>query len=294
MQTPGGPRLVAPVRWLVSPSVDLCWILGSVAVAYLMFAAWQLGWASPAVLTAVWIFGFHGPHFWGTVSRTYLDSEERRKRGRLLSGSLLWFLLGPLMVGASLLLEPATGSRGIELLFLMFAAAWAYHHVVTQHFGFMALYRAKAQELGRGEFLFHKWYLIISLWLPAIIVLANNHYWLLGIPWLHSLRAWLGDAFIIAAGANTAVGCTTGFVVLQVLFATHLVWRAARGRGVNLTETLLVLASVPLHWLVLSSLFKAAPNAPPDARQSAHRIRASFLFTQIHPVDATYTYGDLR
>jgi len=260
-QAPGRPRLIAPVHWLVSPRVDLCWILGSVAVAYLMFTAWQLGWASPAVLTAVWIFGFHGPHFWGTVSRTYLDSEERRKRGRLLSGSLLWFLLGPIMVGASLLLEPVTGSRGIEMLFLMFAAVWAYHHVVKQHFGFMALYRAKAQEFGRGEFLFHKWYLIVSLWLPAVIVLANNHHWLLGIPWLHSLRAWLGDSFIIAAGANTALVCTAGFVVLQVLFATHLIWRAARGRGVNLAETLLVLASVPLHWFVLASLFEASPNA---------------------------------
>jgi hypothetical protein len=49
-------------------------------------------------------------------------------------------------------------------------------------------------------------------------------------------------------------------VVLQVLFAVRLSWRAITGRGINLPETLLVLASVPLHWVVLSSLFAASSD----------------------------------
>ena len=129
-----------PVRWLISPSSDIMWLLGSVLVAYAMFFAFMSGWLSFVQIGLIWVFLFHGPHFWGTLSRTYVDREQFRKRRKLFLTALWWFAVGPVIVGLGLLIEYATpaesvnpgGRNDLIRLFFFLAAVWAFHHVVKQ------------------------------------------------------------------------------------------------------------------------------------------------------------------
>ena len=68
--------LLLPATWLLSPAADLAWLIGSVGVSYVLLFLWATGRLSLTHLVLVWIFAFHGPHFYGTMSRTYLDPTE--------------------------------------------------------------------------------------------------------------------------------------------------------------------------------------------------------------------------
>ncbi|MEJ7712262.1 MAG: hypothetical protein WKF84_20980 [Pyrinomonadaceae bacterium] len=49
-------------------------------------------------MMAAWAILIDAPHVFATFSRTYFDREERRARKWLLLGSLVFFLIGPVMV----------------------------------------------------------------------------------------------------------------------------------------------------------------------------------------------------
>src|SRR5262247_406418 len=87
--------------WIISRKDELVWFIGSVLTSYAFLAAnlalLKLG-LSVMIVTWIWALGFDGPHVFGTVSRTYADSEERHKRAKLYYGTLSLFLLGPAMV----------------------------------------------------------------------------------------------------------------------------------------------------------------------------------------------------
>src|SRR4029450_14025337 len=80
---------------------NLVWFIASVITSYAFVAVTlilvKFG-LSVMIMTWIWALGFDGPHVFGTISRTYADNEERRKRARLYYGTLLLFLVGPAMV----------------------------------------------------------------------------------------------------------------------------------------------------------------------------------------------------
>src|SRR2546422_7264175 len=124
------------LRWIISARDDLIWLIGSVASSYLLLVLYVKGTLPLVPMVALWAILIDAPHVFGTLSRTYFDRTERRNRGRLLWGSLLFFLIGPLMV-----------FFGAGLVFFFVAALWAYYHLVKQHYGFMILYKKKNSDL---------------------------------------------------------------------------------------------------------------------------------------------------
>src|SRR5580693_1757647 len=95
---PDANREIISKGWIIDQKDDLIWFIGSVIASYaLLLANLKLG-VPLMMLVWIWAIGFDGPHVFGTVSRTYADREERKKRARLLYGTLLLFLIGPLMV----------------------------------------------------------------------------------------------------------------------------------------------------------------------------------------------------
>lgn len=242
-------RVFLEPKWLISKPVDLLFLFGGVFVSLAMFAAWRLGWLSADVIVLVWIFGFHGPHFWGQISRTYLDKSELAKRGPELWRSLLLFVVGPVFVVVGLGLESLTGRQDFWQLFFFLASIWAYHHVIKQHFGFMALYRAKHREFDRAELMLHRRYLILSLWAPIVILYLTT-----ALPWM-PFAYWVSDY----TGVNGMLTFSSWvarlgpwiFVAFQVFYLIHLLRRVAAGRGINLPETLIIAASVSLHWVIV-------------------------------------------
>jgi hypothetical protein len=248
---PSGARdpLLLPRAWLLSPRADLALLFGGVLPSFALFAAWQAGWLDAGHLVLLWVFVFHGPHFWATISRTYLDKAEWQARRGLLLGSLLWFVVGPALVGLAVL----AGWTELQRAFFFAAALWAYHHVVKQHFGFMALYRARAGESDRRELGLHRRYIVLSLWMPALITLSGTPAWLDQIPFVPSISAANAETFL-AVHRSTTVACGILFWTLQAAFVLHLLHRLRRGRGINVQETGIAVCAVALHWVVVRAV----------------------------------------
>ena len=81
-----GRRDLIAFGWIINQKNDLIWFIGSVFTSYAFLAAnlilVKLG-LSVMIMTWIWALGFDGPHVFGTISRTYADNEERKKRAKL-------------------------------------------------------------------------------------------------------------------------------------------------------------------------------------------------------------------
>lgn len=138
--------------WILSRRQDLIWFQGSALagialVAIFMFLTPFKSGGFPnsrAVIFAVFLWGalFDGTHVWGTYVRTYF-APDRASRAQLPgSWSFAVFAIGPFFA----LLAEGLGSPAAFQFFLLGAYLWAYWHLVRQHYGFVMLYRKRADE----------------------------------------------------------------------------------------------------------------------------------------------------
>jgi hypothetical protein len=124
-------------RWIISRSVDLSLVIGSVVAGYIYLGLYTALHVKITLLWWFWSVGFDGTHIFATASRTYFDKDARARDPKLLYGSLaVFFSLGPLMVLA--------GQKGLLALLV---GVWAYYHVIRQHYGFLVLYKVKNRDL---------------------------------------------------------------------------------------------------------------------------------------------------
>ena len=266
--------------WLISPKVDGFGILGGVFASYALLFAWVSDWISTVNLVLLWIFVFHGPHFFGTLSRTLLDPTEYESRGKILKRSWLWFLLGPVVVGLGMWVQELTGYKDMVLLFFFFASVWAFHHVIKQHFGFVALYRARSKVFDRGDLLFTRRYLIFSLWAPVIILITNTMWGLSIIPGMGVLANYLGEdrALILQWGDHLQTTLTWLFWAAQAIYVGVQIGKVLRGKRVVLQELLLVLACVSLTWIIVMEVMaKASAGVNPGAAPSVIPLEYAVL-----------------
>ena len=78
-------KLFLPPAWLISKPVGLLLLVGGVFVSFAFFFLWRVELVETQTLMLLWIFVFHGPHFWGQISRTFLERSERALRGSVLA-----------------------------------------------------------------------------------------------------------------------------------------------------------------------------------------------------------------
>jgi hypothetical protein len=225
---PGSTAADRPAsRWIIGRGVDLTLVIGSAAAGY----AYLLLYASFHVpITWLWWFwslGFDGTHIFATASRTFFDSEARVRNRRLLLGSLaVFFSLGPLMVLA-----------GLKAWLYLLVGAWAYYHVVKQHYGFMVLYKVKSRDLAPLDNRLDRLFLSVMLLAPPFHRFFIHHPEELGAPFSFP-RA--DPALWILVGAVSAV-----YAVRQ-----WMRWRSGTPPG--LPKLLLLGAVIPLHWLTFA------------------------------------------
>jgi len=225
------------VRWIISARDDLIWFVGSVVSSYALLVLYLSGLLSLVPMAAGWAILIDAPHVFGTFSRTYFDRTERQNRPRLLWGSLLFFAIGPAMVLA-----------GAGFVFFFVAALWAYYHLVKQHYGFMVLYKKKNGDLAAIDNALDRLLLLFAFNYPFVAFIARDPAAMARVP--GPLRSGVG-------GLATLLLVAT--VVLAVIWLSRQVQRWLTGQPLNLPKYLLLLAAIPMHWIVLLT---PMPNKP--------------------------------
>lgn len=254
------PTLAPPfpitARWIISRRMDLIWFIGAALAGYGMFFLHAgLGWDMVTVWF-FWVVLIDSPHFFGTISRTFLDREEFRERRTMLLGSLLWYLAGP----AVLLLGYGMYHAGVPAydlpwkVFLALFSLWAYWHVVRQHYGFLRLYQRKNDDVAPLDFRVDGALLYGGLLLPYIafilrhpdtrVQLGLDEVWA-GWP-AAGVGAWGWDQWAVA-------GLTALLALTVATFLVRQVVRVRQGIPVNVPKMLFLLAVVPLHVYVCLS-----------------------------------------
>src|SRR6185436_11212300 len=151
------------LRWIISAREDLIWFVGSVASSYALLILYVTGILPLIPMVVGWAILIDAPHVFGTFSRTYFDRTEWAARRRLMLGSLLFFLVGPLMV-----------LLGLGFTFFFLAALWAYYHLVKQHYGFMVLYKKKNADLAPIDNALDRLLLIFAFNYPFVAFIAQD------------------------------------------------------------------------------------------------------------------------
>lgn len=230
------------LRWIADARTDLLFLIGGAAAGFALFATHAVFAWDVRTVWLVWYVTSNLPHFFGTYVRTYLDPVERARRPRLLYGSLLWALAGPLALVMALGLYAAGAGdwhrAPVQGLFV-FAALWAYWHVVRQHYGVLCLYRRKNADAGDG--LLDKAFLYVGLVAPlvAFVILLPQARDLLQLPEEPS-----GAEHALATLSAAAVA------VLALAFVARQAERWRGGEPVNGPKVLFLLAVVSLHAFV--------------------------------------------
>jgi hypothetical protein len=218
------------LRWIVNAPTDLLLFIGSALAGYL-YIFLNVGIGIPIFyLFLIWSLGFDGPHIFATVSRTYLDREERRQRSRLFISSLIFFFaFGPALV--LLKLKP---------LLLLIVATWAYYHVLRQHYGFMVLYKKKNSDLAKFDNVLDRLFMAVMLIYPPFQRFFIYKVYEMGIPArlaLSRVAPWLDPSLRIIIGA------------IAIVFLARQAQKLLNREPLNIPKYLLMLAVIPLHWL---------------------------------------------
>jgi uncharacterized membrane protein len=230
------PRAIS-LRWIISAQDDLVWFIGSVASSYALLVLYVSGIVPLVPMVIAWAILIDAPHVFGTFSRTYFDRTERHNRARLLWGSLLFFVVGPVMVLA-----------GAGFAFFFVAALWAYYHLVKQHYGFMVLYKKKNGDLAAVDNALDRLLLMFAFNYPFVAFIAQDPQAMARVP--RPLQSSVNAV---------AMTLLAGTIILGVAWLARQVQRALLGQSLNVPKYLLLAAAIPMHWIVLLT---PMPNKP--------------------------------
>src|SRR5438132_9951804 len=265
------PRAIS-LRWIINAREDLLWFIGSVASSYALLILYVTGAVPLLPMVAAWAILIDAPHVFGTFSRTYFDRSEWHSRKRLLLGSLLFFVIGPIAV-----------ISGLGLVFFFIAALWAYYHLVKQHYGFMVLYKKKNDDLASLDNALDRLLLMFAFNYPFVAFIASDPSAMARVPTI--LRSGVyGFAILLLIGT----------VVLGVAWLGRQIQRAALRQTLNGPKYLLLAAAIPMHWIALLTPMPAKPIALVAILTIYHNLQYQRLIwfhnqkyggTRVSPVD---------
>jgi len=216
-------------RWIISRSVDLSLVIGSVLAGYVYLLLYTVLHVKISYLWWFWSIGFDGTHIFATATRTFFDREARARNRGLFFGSLLFFFaLGPALVLA-----------GLKAFLYLLVGVWAYYHVIRQHYGFMVLYKVKNRDLRKLDNVLDRVFIGVMLVFPPFHRFFIHHPEELGLPF----------AFPRMEPALWALVAAT----LAVYLGRQAV-RYRAGEALDIPKQLLFAAMVPLHWLTFACM----------------------------------------
>ena len=230
------PRAIS-LRWIINAREDLIWFVGSAASSYALLILYVTGVLPLIPMVAGWAILIDAPHVFGTLSRTYFDRSEWKTRKRLMLASLLFFIVGPVLV-----------LLGFGFTFFFVAALWAYYHLVKQHYGFMVLYKKKNDDLAPLDNALDRLLLMFAFNYPFVAFIANDPNAMARVP------------SMLRSGVNTvAMLLLAGTIVIGAAWLLRQIQRAWLQQPLNLPKYLLLAAAIPMHWI---ALLTPMPNKP--------------------------------
>ena len=258
----------APKGWIVSRRDDLLWLQGSVLAGVAMLAFFALGpkldltnyaVGHPAVIAVLlWGIVFDGTHVAGTFTHSRAKQAGRWAWALVLLGPAValvdWLALPP---GPSQLGQAGWLFRG----FLLFAYVWAYFHLVRQRYGFLSLYRRKANATDWVERRLETLTLWVGCLYPYLRFSLSDAFAQSGLPVLFAgtpaLRLAVDLAFgLVGTGLLAALMVRTRFrfgprhLLLAIVIAFHFVVFALLDNLLTITATLTVFHNLQYHRIV--------------------------------------------
>jgi hypothetical protein len=274
--------------WIRSPGFDSTLVFGGALLALAISALALLRRDLMPLLFWGWILLADAPHMFATYVRTVLNPSARATMRPLLLRSLWTLALGP----ACLALDAGLG--GTPRAFLAFnalASTYGFYHVVRQHYGYLALYRARAPggEPSTREYWSDKVTLYAGALIPylyfvvshprsrAMLGLPNaarsiNLALAFGVPWLLSLLVFC----IETLRAKRNIGPKLWYGVTVILFH-GLVYGIigcaepvyASSNGPNQDFLLLVILTSVFHNLQYVAMVHAMEQRAPNKHKGA-------------------------
>lgn len=252
---------MTPSAWIRSRRQDLIWIHGSVLLGVALLVALRVlparlpdgGIAQPALLLLLaWGVLFDGTHVMGTYART------RGVARSLPRHRWLWFAVGPTVA----VIARALGEPRLFATFLLAAVLWAYHHLVRQHWGFVALYRRRRPDATP------RWLDEVTLWagclIPFLRFATTPAYARSGLPVVLPQTLWsaartgLDVAAVLAAVGLVVLHARSGthrhlgprHLLMGIVIAFHACVFAALSDVVAIMATLTIFHNVQYHRIV--------------------------------------------
>jgi hypothetical protein len=220
--------------WIVSGRADLLWFtVGGAASAYVFWALWRFTHVPLIVLVAIWAVVFDETHGFATISRTYLDAQERQRRGRWLWWSLAFFVVvGPILILCHL-------GNVLELVTVL----WAYYHVFKQHYGFMMMYKKKNRDFKPEDMKLDKVFFAVAFYYPFLTY-----------P-LHSKQAAAMLPFPIVPRLAVIYQNLLLFVVILVtlVYVARQAQKWRQGLPLDWPKQVLFACAIPVNYLLFRS-----------------------------------------
>lgn len=265
--TPTPAPVPTPGRWILSPLSDMVWFQGSALAGVALLVLFKLvppiapaPIATQPALLALLLWGilFDGTHVVGTYARSYLAPDPAARAGLPGAWSLLVFAVGPLVAVA----DRAAGGV-LFPYFLQAALLWAYYHLVRQHWGFVALYRRRAQEDPTPARL-DEAFLWLGCLYPFVRFSLTPAFAASGLPQLlpagatASVRLVLDGAVALVAVALAAAWIKRGgaralgpkHALMAIVIAFHLATFALLDNLLEITATLTIFHNLQYHRIV--------------------------------------------
>ena len=222
--------------WLWSARLDLAAFAGSAALGLGLVAVGHVagfgGGALPEWGFVAFVIAIDVAHVYSTLFRTYLDSEELRRHPLRYSGM-------PLACWAA---GVALYSRD-ALLFWRVLAYVAVFHFVRQQVGWVALYRARAEQRGRLDRALDEAATYLATLYPLLVWharLGETHF------------AWFVAGDFLDVGALVArlvPFARVAWVAALVAFAARQVALAVATRTLHLGKLVVVAATAATWWV---------------------------------------------
>jgi len=202
---------------------------------------------------ATWVLYLYGPfvdapHLWATIARTYADKDEWAKRKPLFIGSLAALLIGPAVILLPYLLRavslvPAGHEELGWIMWSNFFTFYAIFHIQKQHWGFVALYRRKNQDMDLREMKIDKWFFYTAIWAPFAAMITA--------PWYTDYD---GKPFAVTHGAGSFLYslCHVVFFVSVGAYLLYQVNQYRKGVPRNGPKLSYLATIIPLNYLAFS------------------------------------------